>query len=137
MRSNAILTVIVKELFDSFRSIWLVLFTAVYFLWVLGIPYIVEGIFVPIGGEFANLPSRFTVTIINSIPLVPLVPLMLGSLTIVAEREKGTMEHLLAQPVTKLEAYLGKFLGLAIASSLATMAGFGLAALAAAFEGGF
>jgi len=130
-------TIIAKEVRDSFKSVWLIIFTGVYFLVIIGVPYIVQGVLAPVGGEFANLPSRFTVTIVDSIPVVPLVPLMLGALTIVGEREKGTMEHVLTLPVGKFEVYIGKFLGLSIASSIAVIAGFGLAALAAASQGGF
>src|SRR5439155_23406559 len=56
---------------------------------------------------------------------VPLVTLSLGSLGIAGELEDGSLALLLAQPMTRLEAYVGKYVGLLLAVSAAIAAGFG------------
>ena len=51
--------------------------------------------------------------------VVPLMGLSLGALGLAAERERGTLDYLLAQPVSRAEIFLGKYVGLA-AAMLAT-----------------
>jgi Cu-processing system permease protein len=47
----------------------------------------------------------------------------------VGERERGSLDLLLALPITRLELLLGKYLGLAVALTVSTVAGFGLVAV--------
>ena len=116
-----------KELVDSLRSVWLIVFTAVYALLVLGIPFILLLAFHLFGQE--DLPARLTLVSVETVPIIPLLPLLLGALSIVGEREKGTMEHLLSQPVSKVEVFLGKFTGLFLANSFVVVAGVGIAGM--------
>jgi Cu-processing system permease protein len=68
--------------------------------------------------------------------LVPLVAVTLGALAIAAERERGTLVCLLAQPVLPGEILIGKFVGLS-AALLATLAfGFGASGLVIAWNAG-
>src|SRR5690606_22478134 len=55
--------------------------------------------------------------------------LLLGFDAIVGERERGSLDLLLSLPITRLELLLGKYLGLAGALALSTVAGFGLVAV--------
>src|SRR5690606_39909351 len=48
--------------------------------------------------------------------LAPLMGLTLGAQAISGEREQGTLAYLLAQPVSLVEIFVAKFLGLAIRS---------------------
>jgi Cu-processing system permease protein len=68
--------------------------------------------------------------------VVPLMGLTLGAMSIASDRERGSLAYIMAQPVTSLEALLGKFLGLAIALSAALLIGFGLSGLLIAFRAG-
>lgn len=61
--------------------------------------------------------------------LIPLIALLLGFDAIVGERERGSLDLLLAMPLTRLELLLGKYLGLAAALALSTLAGFALVAV--------
>ncbi len=61
--------------------------------------------------------------------LIPLIALLLGFDAIVGERERGSLDLLLALPITRLELLLGKYLGLAAALTLSTLAGFALVAV--------
>ena len=55
--------------------------------------------------------------------------MLLGFDAIVGERERGSLDLLLALPITRLELLLGKYLGLALALTVSTLGGFGLVAL--------
>lgn len=59
--------------------------------------------------------------------LAPLVALALGASAVSGERERGTLQGLLAQPVARWEFLAGIFLGLLAAIALATALGFGVA----------
>lgn len=58
--------------------------------------------------------------------LVPLVALTLGASAVAGERERGTLDGLLAQPINRTEFLAGLFLGLLGAITLATALGFGI-----------
>jgi Cu-processing system permease protein len=49
---------------------------------------------------------------------------LMGAALIAGEQERGTLEHLLAQPITRTGLLLGKHAGLVIALTTATLAGF-------------
>jgi hypothetical protein len=74
---------------------------------------------------------EFTIASLVSlvIYLIPLIALLLGFDAIVGERERGSLDLLLSLPITRLELLLGKYLGLAAALTLSTLAGFGLVAV--------
>ncbi len=81
---------------------------------------------------------EFTIASLVSlvIYLIPLIALLLGFDAIVGERERGSLDLLLALPITRLELLLGKYLGLAAALTLSTVAGFGLVAVVLAAQVG-
>ena len=67
--------------------------------------------------------------------IVPLMALTIGAQSLAGEQERSTLTYLLAQPVTRLEVFLGKYLGLLL-SLLASLAlGFGIAGLVMALNG--
>lgn len=68
--------------------------------------------------------------------VVPLMALTAGAGTIAGERERGTLLYLVAQPVSRAEIFLGKFIGLALALWCALLFGFGLSAIALAIRTG-
>ncbi len=74
--------------------------------------------------------NRTSASLLNAcLLLVPLVALALGASAISGERERGTLQATLAQPVTRGEVLAGTFLGLLAALALATSLGFGGAGL--------
>jgi Cu-processing system permease protein len=123
MDARQILTVALKELRDRLRNRWVLAVSLVFTVFALVIPYF--------GGAqqgAVGLRSiEFTITSLVSlvIYLIPLIALLLGFDAIVGERERGSLELL-----------LGKYLGLAAALSLSTLAGFGLVAVALATQMG-
>lgn len=74
--------------------------------------------------------GRTAASLINLVLLiVPLMALTVGAGCVAGERERGTLETLLAQPVARWEVLLGKWLGLAVAIAAALALGFGATAL--------
>lgn len=67
--------------------------------------------------------------------LVPLIALMLSFDAIVGEHERGTLVLLLAYPVARWEVMLGKCLGQSAILAIATVLGYGAAAVALWLDG--
>ncbi|HLT25834.1 MAG TPA: ABC transporter permease subunit [Zeimonas sp.] len=65
-----------------------------------------------------------------TILLVPLIALMLSFDAIVGEHERGTLALLLSYPVSRWEVVVGKIVGQTTILGCATVAGYGVAALA-------
>lgn len=116
-----------KEFRDRLRNRWVVAVAIVFTLFSLAITWFggaQQGQVGPRSIEFvvASLVSL-------AIYLIPLIALLLGFDAIVGERERGSLDLLLAMPITRLELLLGKYLGLAVALTLSTLAGFALVAV--------
>ena len=77
--------------------------------------------------------SRLAITVVSlsslSIFLVPLIGLLVSYDTLVGEVERGTMPLLMTYPVTRWRIVLGKFAGQVAILAIATVIGFGVAAL--------
>lgn len=74
--------------------------------------------------------SRTSANLLNAcLLLAPLVALALGASAVSGERERGTLQGLLAQPIARWELLAGVFLGLLGAIALATGLGFGVAGI--------
>ena len=84
------------------------------------------------GGAVAASPLAITVVSLSSLSvfLVPLIGLLVSYDTLVGEIERGTMPLLMTHPVTRLRIVLGKFAGQVAILAIATVVGFGVAALA-------
>jgi len=82
--------------------------------------------------------DRTTASLLNlALLFVPMVTLSLGGLGIAGDLEDGSLGMLLAQPITRLEAYVGKYLGLLAAVSASILIGFGATGvIVAVFAGG-
>jgi Cu-processing system permease protein len=69
--------------------------------------------------------GRTTATLTNfCLLLSPLIALTMGAASIASERDRGTLDFLLAQPLSREDVLLGKYLGLSISAVLATLAGY-------------
>ena len=119
-----ILAIAAKELRDRLRNRWVLAVALVFAVFSLVIAY--AG-----GAQQGTVGLRsieFTIASLVSlvIYLVPLIALLLGFDAIVGERERGSLDLLLALPITRGELLLGKYLGLAAALALAMLAGLAL-----------
>ncbi len=115
-----------KELRDRLRNRWVLAVAVVFAVFSLVISYFG-------GAEQGTLGPRsieFVITSLVSlvIYLIPLIALLLGFDAVVGERERGSLDLLLALPITRVELLLGKYLGLAAALTLSTLGGFALMA---------
>ncbi|HEY4664408.1 MAG TPA: ABC transporter permease [Comamonas sp.] len=127
MELSPILTVAAKEFRDRMRNRWVLAVTLVFTVFSLVIAYFG-------GAQQGSIGFRsieFTIASLVSlvIYLIPLIALLLGFDAIVGEREHGSLDLLLALPITRLELLLGKYVGLALALTLSTLIGFGMVAV--------
>ncbi|EFP67929.1 ABC-type transport system involved in multi-copper enzyme maturation, permease component [Ralstonia pickettii] len=116
-----------KELRDRLRNRWVLAVAVVFAVFSLVISYFG-------GAEQGTLGPRSIEFVITSlvglvIYLIPLIALLLGFDAVVGERERGSLDLLLALPLTRVELLLGKYLGLAAALTLSTLGGFALMAV--------
>lgn len=113
-----------KELRDRLRNRWVLAVALVFTVFSLLITYF--------GGAQQGLvgPRSLEYTVASLVSLViyliPLIALLLGFDAVVGERERGTLDLLLALPISRLELLLGKFVGLAAALVISTVAGFAI-----------
>jgi Cu-processing system permease protein len=125
-------TIAQKEMRDALRNRWFLLYTASFVALSLAFSYMAMAGTGIVG--FAGF-GRTAASLINLVLLmVPLMALTIGVHSLVGEQEHGTMPHLLSQPVSRAEVFLGKYVGLTL-SLLASLAlGFGISGVVMALN---
>lgn len=123
-----------KEMRDSLRNRWFILYTIAFSILALALAFLsLAGVGMD---GFAGF-GRTAASLINLVILIiPLMALTAGATSLAAERERGTLSYLLAQPISRLELLLGKYIGLAVALTASISLGFGLSAAIMAVRGG-
>ncbi|TJY56252.1 ABC transporter permease [Sinimarinibacterium sp. CAU 1509] len=116
-----------KEFRDRVRNRWVLVVGLLFTAFALVIAYFGAAQQGTVGFRGIEITIASLTSLV--IYLVPLIALILGFDAIVGERERGSLDLLLSYPVTRLELLLGKFLGLAGALAVSTVAGFGAVAL--------
>jgi Cu-processing system permease protein len=128
-----ILAVAQRELRDALRSRWFLLYTIAFAALGLGVSYLSAA---SLGETGLAGYGRTTAGLINLVLLVvPLMALTAGAGTIASDRERGMLTYLLAQPVTRWEVLLGKYLGLSLALASCIALGLGVCAGVLAVRG--
>ena len=127
MDITPIFTVAAKEFRDRMRNRWVLAIALVFTVFSLVIAYFGSAQQGQVGFRSIEVTIASLVSLV--IYLIPLISLLLGFDAIVGERERGSRGLLLSLPITRLELLLGKYLGLALALTLSTVAGFGLVAV--------
>jgi Cu-processing system permease protein len=121
-----------EEYRRALESRWLFLFAALFAVIVLGLSFF--GIAQSREVGFQGF-ARVTLSLLNLVLfMVPLTGLILGVASITGSGE--TLALLLAQPVTRREVLIGKYLGLAAALGVAQALGFGGGGLVVALNAG-
>jgi Cu-processing system permease protein len=121
-----LLTVSLRELRDALGSRWFLLYSLAFAALGLGVSYLSAA---SSGAAGVSGFGRTSAGLINLVILVvPLMAMTAGAATIASDRERGMLAYLLAQPVSRLEVLLGKYLGLAGALATSVTLGFGLCA---------
>lgn len=134
MEARTVITFAAKELRDARRNRWFLLYTAA----LAALSLAISGLAVSEQGAYGMAGfGRTTASLVNLIMLVvPLMGLTLGALSLAAERERGTLLYVFAQPVTPAEVFLGKYLGLSLALLASLALGFGLSGLVISWKVG-
>lgn len=126
-------TIAWRELRESVRSRWFMLYTLAFATLGLGISYVSA---VGAGGIGLSGYGRTTAGLINLVLLVvPLMALTAGAGSIASDRERGMLAYVLAQPLARIEVLLGKYLGLAGALAACLCLGIGACAVILAWKG--
>lgn len=123
-----------REFRDAVASKWFLLYTLAFTVLAVGVSFLsLSGV----GSQgFAGF-GRTAAGLLNLIMLVvPLMALTAGAGTIAGERERGTLLYLLAQPVSRAQVLLGKYLGLAAALACSLCIGFGVSGGVLAWRAG-
>lgn len=121
IEGRQIATLAGKEFRDRIRNRWVLAVALMFAVFSLVITYFGGAQQGQVGPRSVEFVIASLVSLV--IYLVPLIALLLGFDAIVGERERGSLDLLLALPLTRLELLLGKYLGLALALALSTLAG--------------
>lgn len=126
-------TIARKEIRDSLRNRWFLLYAVAFAVLSLSLSYLS---LVSAGSYGVEGFGRTAAGLVNLVLLiVPLMALTVGAGSVAQDDERGTLDYMLSQPVHRIEVLLGKYVGLAI-SMVATLAlGFGGSALVMARSG--
>lgn len=123
MRIRETSLVAAREVRESLRSRWFLLASASFLAISLALSLLGLA-----GAQRSGLAGfdRTTAGLLNlALLFVPLVTLSLGGLGVAGELEDGSLAVLLANPVTRAEVFVGKYLGLFFSVSAAILTGFG------------
>ncbi len=119
-----------KELRDAMAARWFVMYTIAFAALGLGVASVSS-----IAGGLAGF-GRTSAGLVNLVLLVvPLMSLTAGAGAIASDRERGMLLYVLAQPMTRLELLIGKYVGLAGAILSSLSLGLGISSLALAWKG--
>lgn len=128
---KSVLTIASLELRVGIRNRWVLLATLTLLSFAV-ILVLLGG--APSAGVDANSTDLLVASLATlSVYLLPLIALLLSFDSIAGEVDRGTLQLLLATPVSREAILLGKFLGHVGVLSIAVVAGYGLAGLLAVF----
>lgn len=125
---NPIWTIARKELRDGLRNRWLLAISLLFAVLAVGIAWFGAAASGQVG--FTSIPATIASLASLATFLMPLIALLLAYDAIVGEDEGGTLLLLLTYPLGRGQILIGKFLGHGLILGLATLIGFGGAALA-------
>lgn len=134
MRIRETALVAARELRDAMRGRWFVVAAGCFLALSLGLSILGLA-----GAQRSGLAGfdRTTASLLNlALLFVPLMTLSLGGLGIAGELEDGSLALLLSQPITRAEAYGGKYAGLLAAVTASICIGFGVTGIIVAAVAG-
>lgn len=134
MNDKVIWALAQKELRDALHNRWFLLYTLAFIGLALALSYMSLA-----GAGIAGFAGfgRTAASLINLVLLIiPLMALTIGAQSLAHEQEQGTLAYLLAQPVTRVEVFVGKYLGLALSLLASLGLGFGIAGIVLALANG-
>lgn len=133
MDLTVIWTLAQKELRDALHNRWFVLYTLAFTALALAFSYLALAGAGMVG--FAGF-GRTAASLINLVLLiVPLMALTIGAQSLAGEQERNTLAYLLAQPISRADIFIGKYVGLLLSLLAALTLGFGISGLVMALNG--
>ncbi|MBV1790321.1 ABC transporter permease [Marinobacterium sp. D7] len=124
---SIILAVCQKELKDGLRNRWLLGVSLIFALLAVGLAYFGAAASGRVG--FTSLSTTVVSLASLAVFIIPLIALMLAYDSLVGEEENGTLLLLLSYPLARWQLLLGKLMGHGTLLALATLLGFGAAAV--------
>lgn len=122
-----------RELRDAVRTRWFALYTLAFAVLGLAVSFVSAS---GTGGPGLSGFGRTTAGLINIVLLVvPLMALTAGAASVASDRERGMLSYVFAQPVSRLELLLGKYVGLAGSLLACLCLGLGACAVILAWKG--
>jgi Cu-processing system permease protein len=122
-----------RELREALRSRWFLLYSLAFTLLGLAVSFVSAS---GAGGAGLSGFGRTSAGLVNLVLLVvPLMALTAGAGAIASDRERGMLQYLLAQPVSRFEVVVGKYVGIAVALFAALCLGLGTCACILAAKG--
>lgn len=129
-QGSLVLVLARKEIRESLRNRWFLLYTAALAILALALSYLSS---IGTGGVgFAGFGRTAASLIHLVILIVPLMALTTSASCVAGERERGTLDYLLAQPLSRTEVFFGKYLGVAVSLLASLCLAFGISALSIA-----
>jgi Cu-processing system permease protein len=123
MRAREISLIAARDVREAVRSRWFLVAAVAFLAMSLALSW--AGL---AGSSRSGLAGfdRTSASLLNLVLLfVPLLTLALGGMGVAGELEDGSLSMVLAQPVTRNEVFVGKYLGLLASVWMAILAGFG------------
>jgi len=127
---NQVWNIARKEFSDGLRNRWLLAISLLFAVLAVGIAWLGAAASGQLG--FTSIPATIASLASLATFLMPLIALLLAYDAIVGEEESGTLMLLLTYPLGHGQILMGKFVGHGLILALATLLGFGCAALAIA-----
>lgn len=133
MSGAAVRGLVRRELGESLRSRWFMLYSGIFLVGALALT-----MFGLSGSElygyrgFAKVMAGLVHLALLFVPLMALFP---ATAAIAGEREVGNLEYLVSQPISFSELFWGKWLGVSLAVWMSLMLGFGTAGAVAVLNG--
>lgn len=119
-----------KEFSDGMRNRWILAISLLFAVLAVGITWFGAAASGQVG--FTSIPATIASLASLATFLMPLIALMLAYDAVVGEEEGGTLMLLLTYPLSRGQLLTGKFVGHGCILGLATLIGFGSAAIAIA-----
>ncbi|MDG6929386.1 MAG: ABC transporter permease subunit [Nitrososphaerota archaeon] len=112
---------------ESLRQRWLIIFSIIFFFLAINIPTLVllSARYLP--PDYLPLYLSYLVSL--TFPYLPLLALPMGAISVVQEKESGTLEYILSTRITRGGYLLAKLAGLLLATTGVVLLGYGLAAV--------
>jgi Cu-processing system permease protein len=133
MERSVITAIAARDVRSSVRNRWFMLYAVVFIFLSVGFSLLAMG-----GSTLTGQPGfgRTAAGLLNLMLLmVPLIGLTIGAQSLVTDRQDRNLDYLLAQPVSTLEVFVGKYLGAAVSLVLLLFLGFGVSGVVMTIRG--